>query len=120
MQQILKTRTYPCPVCAYGLDTPAANFTICPSCGVEFGYSDIGVTHKELRREWIQFNAPWTSSVIRKPFYWNPWVQLIEGGYSADIPWLNNLTVTQETIYVPVKLFIDPGVRQIVEFGVPA
>ena len=104
---VTRQREYPCPVCGYGLDAPAADFIICPSCGVEFGYSDIGTTYGELRREWIEYGAQWTSRVVPKPVLWNAWKQLIDARFSADIPYLDKITITQETAYIPVKLVPD-------------
>lgn len=78
--------TFPCPICGYGLSVPPQDFTICPSCGIEFGYGDAGVSHRELRLEWIEAGAPWSSSVIPKPLGWNPWTQLIYAGFVTDNP----------------------------------
>lgn len=42
--------TYRCPVCAYdALTTAPVDLSICPSCGTQFGYDDVGRSHKELR-----------------------------------------------------------------------
>ena len=41
---------YTCPVCAYAaLIYPPEDFTICPSCGTDFGYHDSNKTNAELR-----------------------------------------------------------------------
>ena len=77
MSTFTSVEPYPCPVCGYGLNKRAVDFIICPSCGVEFGYSDAGTTHHALRGGWIQFGAPWSSFVIPRPKNWNPWTQLI-------------------------------------------
>lgn len=72
---------YECPVCAFaGLDEPPAYFTICPSCGTEFGYQDILRGHDELRSEWIATGPRWQSSVIAAPPQWNGLEQLRRGG----------------------------------------
>jgi len=91
---------YPCPVCGYGLRSPAEDFTICPSCGIEFGYSDEGVSHAELRREWIRFECPWSSTSIPEPQGWNPYEQLIGSGFGRDIPWMNKVKVE---VKIPTK-----------------
>src|SRR5208337_3315530 len=80
-----KRGEYPCPVCAFGLDYPAEDFTICPSCGVEFGYETAGRSFAELRHEWIATGAHWASPVISRPSGWNPWLQLINAGYQYEI-----------------------------------
>jgi hypothetical protein len=68
---------YPCPVCAYPLEHPPADFNICPSCGVEFGYSDAGRTYGELRDEWLKYGARWSSTVEPPPIGWNPYLQIL-------------------------------------------
>jgi uncharacterized Zn finger protein (UPF0148 family) len=47
-----------CPECGFPLDFPDADNNICPSCGTEFGYSDLGRTHKQLRANWLKAGAP--------------------------------------------------------------
>jgi hypothetical protein len=71
-----KVGKYPCPVCGYGLDYPADDFNICPSCGVEFGYETAGRSYHELRQEWVDRGAIWASRVITKPRSWNPYLQM--------------------------------------------
>jgi hypothetical protein len=44
-----------CPVCAYAAPKYSPeDFTICPSCGTEFGYHDSKKSHAELRAEWVE------------------------------------------------------------------
>ena len=63
--------TYVCPVCGYsGLELPAADFTICSSCGTEFELDDEIRTHDELRRAWLAAGAPWFSAAVRPPVGW--------------------------------------------------
>src|ERR1017187_7282190 len=46
---------YLCSVCGYDrLEDPPKNFTICPSCGTEFGYDDAFASHAELRAKWLR------------------------------------------------------------------
>lgn len=72
---------YTCPVCAYdGLEEPPAYFTICPSCGTEFGYQDLIRGHDELREAWIADGPVWRSAVIAAPPQWNGMEQLRRGG----------------------------------------
>ncbi len=66
---------YPCPVCGYLLQQPAADFRICPSCGTEFGYDDAGTTHAELRAIWLRSGAHWWSPEPL-PLNWDPYLQL--------------------------------------------
>ncbi len=61
-----------CPVCGYDrLQYPADDGVICPSCGTQFGYTDAGVSHDELFREWLLGGAHWQSRVIPPPLGWN-------------------------------------------------
>ena|ERR1700690_329282 len=73
-----------CPVCGFPLEV--YDFNICPSCGVEFGVDDIGHTHSELRKIWVENLALWSSSVDPRPVGWNPWLQLILAGHIFDVP----------------------------------
>lgn len=76
---------YTCPVCAYSeMPDPAEEGNICPCCGTEFGYDDDGVSHRQLRDEWVANGAPWFSTVIAAPINWSPWVQLILSDYDYD------------------------------------
>lgn len=51
-----------CTVCSYDkLDEPPENFSICPSCGTEFGYHDEFESHDELRQRWIASGSKWWS-----------------------------------------------------------
>lgn len=98
----LNTLGFPCPVCGYTLNAPAVDFEICPSCGVEFGYSDAGVSHASLRSEWISYGATWSSSVVHRPPGWNAWRQLIEAGFAYDIPWLARMQICETKTLVDV------------------
>jgi len=62
---------YLCPVCGYDhLTDPPGNFTICPSCGTEFGYDDAFASHAQLRTAWLRKGAPWWSPVDPKESTW--------------------------------------------------
>ena len=68
---------YICPVCGYEkLDTPPNNFTICPSCGTEFGYDDFEYSLEDLTRAWVDSGMQWWSRTIHAPKGWNPAKQL--------------------------------------------
>ncbi len=66
-----------CPVCGYDqMPSPPADYTICPSCGTEFGISDVEFTLDELRSEWIRGGYRWQSHAVAPPPHWNPLEQL--------------------------------------------
>jgi hypothetical protein len=75
-----------CPVCGYRLRRPASDCDICPSCGTQFGYSDSGRTHDQLRDLWIERGANWHSCVHPVPRGWNAELQLIEAGFGIKRP----------------------------------
>lgn len=76
---------YKCPVCAFGrLPFPPRNYHICPCCGTEFGNDDVGRSYSELRHDWITSGALWFFGP--SPLGWNPWMQLLNGGYWIDVP----------------------------------
>jgi hypothetical protein len=76
---------YTCPICFYdNLPRPPVAFTICPSCGTEFGYEDATRSHADLRQQWVVRGLHWFSQGTPHPDNWNPWVQLMAGGY-ADV-----------------------------------
>ncbi len=77
-----------CPVCGYSdlTEPPCYNndplnspsHEICPSCGFQFGYSDLnsGFTFSEWRQKWITEGAPWCGKGTKTPKDWNPVQQL--------------------------------------------
>jgi hypothetical protein len=72
---------YLCPVCGYTkLISPPKDYTICPSCGTEFGYDDFTTTYDELRAAWLAAGAPWFSRHTAPPPNWNPITQLLRAG----------------------------------------
>lgn len=72
---------YTCPVCGYdNLREPPTNYSICPSCGSEFGNDDFDVTHYELRDKWLRAGAHWWSPDIAPPSNWFPLDQLWRAG----------------------------------------
>ncbi len=73
----------PCPVCGYPEMPLRLKWEICPSCGTEFGLSDAGRSHDELRQLWIASGAKWTSNVVVQPPFWAPITQLRNVGYEA-------------------------------------
>jgi hypothetical protein len=73
-----------CPVCGYAaLRYPAEDFTICPSCGTEFGYHNSNKTNAELRAEWMSRGLPWSSRAVEPPAGWNGLRQLRSAGLAA-------------------------------------
>jgi hypothetical protein len=75
---------YTCPVCGYAaLKYPPDDFTICPSCGTEFGYQDSNKTNADLRAEWVKRGLPWSSRVIERPAGWNGLSQLQSAGFQS-------------------------------------
>jgi hypothetical protein len=99
---------YSCPVCGYAnLRRPPEIALICPSCGTQFGYSDSGpepiaLIHAGLRAGWIDRGANWHSTVVPKPEYWNPWLQLYQAGFLLEVPWLGGVQVGESTASVGV------------------
>ena len=73
----------PCPVCGYPEMPARLKWEICPSCGTEFGLSDAGRGHDELRQTWIADGAKWASPVVAQPRFWAPITQLRNIGYEA-------------------------------------
>ena len=74
---------FTCSVCGYdGLNEApydehgCSSFTICPSCGTEFGYDDCSMTHEVLRKKWVLSGMKWWSTAISKPKDYDPVVQL--------------------------------------------
>jgi hypothetical protein len=81
------------------LKKPPENHVICPSCGTEFGYSDVGPEsifeiHSGLRSYWVDHGAKWHSRAVAPPQHWNGYRQLIEAGLTGDVPFFKNLTIT--------------------------
>jgi hypothetical protein len=78
---------YLCPVCGFAeLRVPPSDFSICPSCGTEFGYDDSSLTHEQLRNIWIASGAHWFAvDEWQIPQHWNPFVQLAQAGLVGRI-----------------------------------
>ncbi len=75
---------YTCPVCGYDeLQHAPTDYSICPCCSTEFGSSDFGWSHGELRREWIQEGAKWSEDFLPEPPFWSPIEQLRNVGYEV-------------------------------------
>lgn len=78
---LLDVTGFCCPVCFFpDLREPYVDcsYSICPSCGVEYGYEDCGVTaddryirHLELRRAWITAGCTWHTEIWPCPTYWS-------------------------------------------------
>ena len=86
-----------CPVCGYGLSYRPADYHICPCCGTEFGYDDVGTSVEELRQRWVAGGANWWSPVDPKPHRWNPFLQMaltvIPTSYDVSLPVANTSSV---------------------------
>jgi len=83
-----------CPICLFpSLPYPPADYHICPCCGTEFGNDDAEYGHAQLREMWIAGGAYWFFG--RPPAGWNPWLQLIDGGYAEYVP---RIEIKLETI----------------------
>ena len=64
---------YLCPVCGYHkLEDPPRDFTICPSCGTEYGFDDAFAN-----------GAQWWSTVDPKPDHGDP-QQQVDAVMSSD------------------------------------
>ena len=87
-----------CLVCGYQFGSavydekgelqPDAFYSICPSCGYEYAYTDIdlGYTFQAWRHKWIKEGMPWTNEKIhdKPPKGWNPKEQLNNIGVTLD------------------------------------
>lgn len=72
------SKMYTCPVCGYDdMPSPPRSFSICSSCGTEFGYDDFDTTHEELRLRWLSKGARWFSRSRPAPPNWNWYEQLL-------------------------------------------
>jgi hypothetical protein len=77
--------SYVCPVCGYAnLPYAPEDYHICPCCSTEFGSDDAEFTHAQLREMWVAGGARWFFG--NPPPYWNPWIQLINGGHQEVVP----------------------------------
>jgi hypothetical protein len=66
-----------CPVCGYAMQDPPSDYNICPSCGTEFGVSDVNSSVEVLRQVWVATGAHWWSTTEPIPENWNATVQLM-------------------------------------------
>jgi len=79
-----------CPVCGYPdldelprCESTGGSYEICPSCGIQFGYTDEAAGNKEAREmlyrkwreEWIEGGMVWKSR-SNPPAGWKPQKQL--------------------------------------------
>jgi len=75
-----------CPVCGYDkINETTLKWSICPSCGTQFGLSDNGRTYAQLRHDWIQGGATWQDDYILPPPYWSPINQLRNIEYNCTL-----------------------------------
>lgn len=105
-----KSKKYVCPVCGYLLSYPPQDFNICPSCGVEFGAETSVYSFEDLRRNWLQNGAQWSSRVQKKPRDWDPYSQLRDFQMmmiTARLPVSNDA----------VRIIWTPGIQYDVQYG---
>jgi hypothetical protein len=83
---------FTCPVCGFPeLHEPhidavgSPTYSICPSCGCQFGADDLEQSHAELRAAWLADGAQWWSQNQAPPPGWNGRAQLQRAGL-ADAP----------------------------------
>lgn len=78
-------QSFTCPVCGYPsltepvwTDGGGASFEICPSCGFQFGVSDVdeGYSYGEWRQLWVEGGMKWNSPGVNPPDGWVPDEQL--------------------------------------------
>ena len=91
MSSSVSNPTHTCPVCGYAqLDEPALDllgeptYSICPSCGTQFGYDDATRSHDELRADWLAGGGAWWSEVKHAPADWNATTQLASAGLASQ------------------------------------
>jgi hypothetical protein len=59
---------FTCPVCGFDdLKYAPEDFTICPSCGTEFGIDDKEYSIQELKDKWIKGGRRWWSISVPSP-----------------------------------------------------
>jgi|SRR5882724_3462466 len=75
-----------CPVCGYNMEAPPKDYRICPSCGTEFGISDVNASIAELRDAWIKTGPKWWSKTDMMPANWDPIGQMENAGISVKRP----------------------------------
>ncbi len=73
-----KELKFRCPVCAFWMSKAPVDYTMCPSCGTEFGVDDVDQSFSEIRSQWLDAGAPWWSTLIGPPENWNPIKQIKE------------------------------------------
>jgi hypothetical protein len=105
--------TYTCPVCGFGeLELPPEDHTICPSCGTQFGYDDVGHTHRELRNLWLRHGGRWFNTEcpqFLKQRGWNAWDQLDAALLPYDVPRVGGRNISYD-IRVPGNI-VETTVR---------
>lgn len=76
-----------CLVCGYEGDVEfyPRDYMICGCCGTEFGYDDRVLTHRDLRVRWIKEGFPWFDAQEPRPQGWDPYAQLTNAGFAADV-----------------------------------
>jgi hypothetical protein len=93
-----------CPICGYpDIREPSLKWSICPSCGTQFGLTDRGRTHDEIRAMWIAGGARWHSSVVTRPPNWSPLQQLANINYKPTSEDVRAMVSRTEVASVALK-----------------
>ena len=67
-----------CPVCGYGfLPDDAMDHDICPSCGTEFGYDDVTLSHEAISIRCLSGGGEWFYKSVGPPPGWDALTQVI-------------------------------------------
>src|SRR3990172_2233026 len=107
---------YTCPVCGYeSLEYPPIDFSICPSCGTEFGNHDFEFSHEELRQRWVDKGMQWWSNSDPIPQDWNPLAQLrhiVSDRVSTE-------TTNSKNLVTDRPVFWNTGFRYISGLSIP-
>ena len=105
---------YTCPVCGYDeMEEPPESFSICSSCGTEFGSDDFVLDQHdyerklaELRAEWLAAGAPWFDEDTPPPANWNPLKQALRVGLGLVVSPAYSVTSSEKTTDVGAPRFV--------------
>jgi len=89
-----------CLVCGYEMEDPPRDYNICPSCGTEYGVSNVNASIEQLRQAWLKTGPAWWSKTDPQPEDWNPSAQLANLG--ATIP---SVSITAATLTLNATTF---------------
>jgi hypothetical protein len=83
-----------CLVCGYEMDDPPRDYNVCPSCGTEYGVSDVNASYDDLRKAWLRTGPVWWSKTDEQPDNWSPSRQLANLGPTVPAVVSTGLTST--------------------------